>query len=122
MLPVSVVLNLNGLHGDVRVKGVLVEHNSTTSIMGNVEVIREALVLKILNLQWHLLCLEVQDFKMLKRVCSSKRLGTLLSKRHTGLGKECLRSWAPRKTGEALPALTKWRNSVELGSDPLQVA
>ena len=77
MLSVSVVVKVNGLHGDVRVKGVLVEHDSATGVMSNVKVVREALVLKVLNrflksnqlpfsaqcvLQWHLLCLDqVQD-------------------------------------------------------------
>ena len=49
MLPVSVVVEVNGLDSDVRVKGVFVKQDSTTSMMGNVEVIREALALKILN-------------------------------------------------------------------------
>ena len=49
MLPVSVVVEVNGLDSDVRVIGVFVKQDSTTSIMGDVEVIREALVLKILN-------------------------------------------------------------------------
>ena len=72
MLPVPVVTKVKGLHGDVRVKGVLVEHDSATGVMSDVEVAREGLVLKVLNrflngnhvpfspqcvLQWHLLCL-----------------------------------------------------------------
>ena len=40
MNPVSVVVNVDGLHCDVRVKGVLVEHDCATSEMSNVEVIR----------------------------------------------------------------------------------
>ena len=38
-----------GLHGDVRVKGVLVEHDSATSEIRNVEVVCEGRVLKVLN-------------------------------------------------------------------------
>ena len=49
MLPVSVVVKVNGLDGDVRVQGIFVKQDSTTSIMGNVEATREALVLKLLN-------------------------------------------------------------------------
>ena len=72
MLPVSVVVKVNGLHGDVRVKGVLVEHDSAYGERSIVKVVREGHVLKVLNrflksnpvpifpqcvLQWHPLCL-----------------------------------------------------------------
>ena len=49
MLPVSVVVKVNGLHGDVRVKGVFVEQECTTSIVSDTEMICEALVLKVLS-------------------------------------------------------------------------
>ena len=49
MLPIPGVVEVNGIDLDVRVKGVIVEQDSTTSIVGNVEVIREAPVLEILN-------------------------------------------------------------------------
>ena len=49
MYTVSVVMKVNGLHSDVRLKSVLVEHDSATSDMSNVEVVCEALVLKIVN-------------------------------------------------------------------------
>ena len=49
MLPVSVVVEVNGLHGDVRVKCVFVEQDCTTNKMSDVEVICEALVLEVLN-------------------------------------------------------------------------
>ena len=49
MLPVSVVVEVNGLERDVRVKGVFAKQDSATNVVSNVEVIREALVLKILN-------------------------------------------------------------------------
>ena len=49
MLSVSVVVQVNGLHGDVRVKSVLVEHDSATGVMSNVRMVSEALVLKVLN-------------------------------------------------------------------------
>ena len=49
MLTISSVVEENGLDFDVRVKGVLVEQDSTASVVGNVKVIREALVLEVLN-------------------------------------------------------------------------
>ena len=122
-------MKVNGLHCDVRVKGVLVEHDGATSEVSNVKVVREALVQKVLNhfsnsihvpcspqcvLQWHLLCLvEVQDskLKMPRGVSSSKRLGALLSKRCSGLGEKCLQSWASRKTGLALLEVPKHKMS-----------
>ena len=44
-----VVLKVNGLHCDVRVKGVLIEHDSATSEMNHVEVVCEGRVLEVLN-------------------------------------------------------------------------
>ena len=41
MLPVSVVMKVNGLHGDVRVKGVPVEHDSAYGAMSSFKVVRE---------------------------------------------------------------------------------
>ena len=41
-------MEVNGLDFDVRVKGVLFEQDSTASAVGNVQVIREALVLEVL--------------------------------------------------------------------------
>ena len=49
MLPISIVVEVDGLDSDVRGKGVFVKQDSTTIIMGNVEVIREALVLEVLD-------------------------------------------------------------------------
>ena len=49
MLPVSGVVKVRGLNSDVRVKRVLVEQDNTTSEMGNAKVIREALVLEVLD-------------------------------------------------------------------------
>ena len=49
MYTVSVVMKVNGLHGDVRVKGVLVEHDSATSDMSSVEVVCEGRVLNVLS-------------------------------------------------------------------------
>ena len=57
------------------------------------------------------------QLRMLRAVCSSKRLGTLLSKRYSALEGKCLLSWASRKIGLALSSLTKWRSRVETGSD-----
>ena len=71
MLLVSVVVEVNGLDRDVRVKDVFDKQDSATNVVSNVEVIRVALVLKILKrflkrnhvpllrnaLQRHLLCL-----------------------------------------------------------------
>ena len=37
MLPVSVGVKVNGLHGDVRVKGVPVEQDSATGVMSVME-------------------------------------------------------------------------------------
>ena len=48
MLPISVVVEVNGLDSDVRLKGDFVKQDSATCIMCNVEVIRGALVLKVL--------------------------------------------------------------------------
>ena len=48
MLPISSVVEVSGLDLDVRVKGVLVEQGHTASVVGNVKVIREALVLEVL--------------------------------------------------------------------------
>ena len=48
MYTVSVVMEAGGLHGDVRVKGVLVEDDSATGVMRNVKVVRERHVLKVL--------------------------------------------------------------------------
>ena len=47
MLPISGVVEVNGLDFDVRVKGVLVEQDRTSSVVRNVKVIREALVLGV---------------------------------------------------------------------------
>ena len=49
MYPVSVVMKVNGLHCDVRVKSVLVEHDNATSEMSNVEMVCERRVLKVLH-------------------------------------------------------------------------
>ena len=49
MFAVSVVMEVNGLHCDVRVTGVLFGHDSANVVMGNVKVVREGLVLKVLN-------------------------------------------------------------------------
>ena len=40
-------MKVHGLHGDVRVKGVFVEH---VGVMSNVKVVREGHVLKVFNL------------------------------------------------------------------------
>ena len=42
-------MEVNRLDFDVRVKGVLVKQDSTASEVGNAKVIREALVLEVLN-------------------------------------------------------------------------
>ena len=42
-------MKVNGLHIDVRVKSVLVEHDSATSEMSNVEVVRDGRALQVLN-------------------------------------------------------------------------
>ena len=49
MLPISIVVEVDALDSGVRLKCVFVQEDSTTSIMGNVEVIREALVLEVPN-------------------------------------------------------------------------
>ena len=101
MLPISTTVDVDGIDLDVRVKSV--EQDSTSSKVGNIEMVREALVLKALNrFLWRnnvpFACSVLQwppslprrgpgfQLKMLIRVCSSKRLGTQLSKRHSGLG------------------------------------
>ena len=49
MLPVPSVVEVDGLDRDVRVKGVLVEQDSTTNVMGNEEMSQEALLLEVLD-------------------------------------------------------------------------
>ena len=49
MLPISSVVEVNGLDFDLRVKVVLVEQDSIASVVGNAKVIRETLVLEVLN-------------------------------------------------------------------------
>ena len=49
MPPVSVVMEVNGLHCDVRVKSVLVEHDSATGEMNDVNVVCKGRVLQVLN-------------------------------------------------------------------------
>ena len=49
LLPISSVVEVNGVDLDVRLTSVLVEQDSTTSEMGNVKVIREALVLEVFD-------------------------------------------------------------------------
>ena len=49
MLPIPGVVEVNGLDFDVRVKGVLIEQDSAASVVGNVKVIREALVLEVID-------------------------------------------------------------------------
>ena len=49
MLPIPSVVEVNGLDSGVRVKGLFVKQDGTTNVVSSEEVIREALVLKILN-------------------------------------------------------------------------
>ena len=49
MLPVPSVVEVDGLDRDLRVKGVLVEQDSTTNVMGNEEMAQEALLLEVLD-------------------------------------------------------------------------
>ena len=86
-------MKVNGLHGDVRVKGVLVEHNIAAGEMRNVEVIREGRVLQVFN---HVPFARNVFFnctfsassrpripaQYADRVSSIKRLGLLFSKRY----------------------------------------
>ena len=60
------------------------------------------------------------QLKMLIRVCSSKRLGTQLSKRYFGWGEKCLLYRASRKMGLAHPLLANWRYNAVDGSDIAQ--
>ena len=48
MLPISGVVNVDGVELDVRVKSVFVRENGATGEVGNEEVIQEALVWKVL--------------------------------------------------------------------------
>ena len=101
MLPISITVDVDGINLDVRVKSV--EQDSTSSKVGNIEMVREALVLKALNrllwrnnvpfarsvLQWPpSLPRRGPGFQLriLIRVCSTERLGTQLTKRYSGLG------------------------------------
>ena len=122
-------MKVYGLHCDVRVKGVLVEHDSATSEMSNVKVAREALVQKGTQslLEQHsraiftAMCSSMApslprrspgfQLKMLRRACSSKRLGAWLSKGCSSLREKFLQSWASRKTGLALPEVPKYKIS-----------
>ena len=111
-------MEVNGSNFDLRVKSVLVEQDGTASTMSHIEMTRQVFVLEVLDG-----LLQSNDvpfprdvlldgifprrgprfqLRMLRRICSSKQLGTLSSKR-SGLGENCLRSWASRKTGLALP-------------------
>ena len=47
MLPISITVDVDGINLDVRVKSV--EQDSTSSKVGNIEMVREALVLKVLS-------------------------------------------------------------------------
>ena len=47
MLPISITVNADGINLDVRVKSVAVEQDSTSSKVGTIEMVREALVLKV---------------------------------------------------------------------------
>ena len=49
MYTVSVVVKVNALRCDVRVKGVLVEHDSAYGDRSIVKVVREGHVLRVLN-------------------------------------------------------------------------
>ena len=49
MLPISSVVKVHGLDFDVRVNSVLVEQDSTASVVGSVKAILEALVLEVLD-------------------------------------------------------------------------
>ena len=49
MLPIPGVVELNGLDLDVQVKNVLIEQDSTPSVLGIVKVIREALAVEVLD-------------------------------------------------------------------------
>ena len=54
-------MEVDGINFDVRVKSVLVEQDNTSSEMGNFKVVREALVLKVLDrceAQWCAICLQ----------------------------------------------------------------
>ena len=136
MLPVPSVVEVNGISFDVRVKCVLVEQDSTTSGMGNSKSVfarhscwRYSIAFwRAITYHVPAMCSSVArapsrrgpgfQLRMLRRVCSSKRLGTLFSKQYFGFG-ECLLSWASRKMGLELPVLTKRRSSVAAGSDIL---
>ena len=55
MLPISITVDVDGIYLDVRVKSV--EQESTSSKRGNIDMVREALVLKALNrFLWRNLC------------------------------------------------------------------
>ena len=60
------------------------------------------------------------QLRILIRVCSSKRFGTLLSKRYLGWEEKCILSKVSRKMGLAHPTLAIWRSSVVDGSDIAQ--
>ena len=49
MLPVSGVVEANELHGDVHMKSVFFKQDCTANIMSDADVIREELVLEVLN-------------------------------------------------------------------------
>ena len=101
MLPISITVYVDGINLDVRVRSV--EQDSTPSKRCNIDMVREALVLKALNrllwrnnvpfarsvLQW-LPSLPRRgpgfQLRILIRVCSTERLGTQLTKRYSGLG------------------------------------
>ena len=101
LLPISSVVDADGTNVDVRVKSVLLQQDSTNSIMDNMKVVREALVIKLLdrflecnhvpfsrNVFFNGTCLPRRgqgfQLRMLLRVCSSKQLSTLLSRQSFG--------------------------------------
>ena len=49
MFPIPGVVKVNGLDFDARVKGVVIEQDSTASVVVNARVMREALVLEVID-------------------------------------------------------------------------
>ena len=116
MLPIPSIVEVNGADLDDRVERVPVEQNCTSGVMSHMKMTRQVFVLEVLNC-----VLQSNDvpsprnvfsmapslprrgpgvqFRMLRRVCSSKRLGTLLLKRYSGLGEQCLLSLCFMKDG-----------------------
>ena len=104
MLHILGIVEVNGADLNVRMKGVLVEKNSASGVMGHEDSSSNRAEGAQLPLAEQFFSMAPSlprrvpgfQFRMLRRVCSSKWLCTSLIKRYSGLGELCLRSWESR--------------------------